>query len=115
MAQRKFRVRDVCALLNVRPHVLRYWEREIPLLSPKKTVSGHRLYSFADIEILFRIRYLLYERGCGMAEIRERLWSETSAEYQDVKARISALRAELIGLSEITTGIRTHGNVRRGR
>ena len=93
-------MRDVCSLLGVRPHVLRYWEREIPLLSPRKTVSGHRTYSWADVEILFRIRHLLHARGYGMAKVRSRLWREASADLQDAKAGISALRAELVELAD---------------
>ena len=99
MTTRNMPIRDVCSLLGVKPHVLRYWEREIPLLSPKKTVSGHRSYSGSDLEILFRIRHLLNERGFTLAGVRQKLWAETAADYQDAKAKITAIRSELIGLS----------------
>jgi DNA-binding transcriptional MerR regulator len=100
MVKRKFAIREICDLLGVKQHVLRYWEKEIPLLSPKKGISGHREYSWADLEMLIRIRHLLYERGYTIAGARQRLWEETRAEYQDAKALISALRAELVGLAE---------------
>ena len=99
MVRGKFAIREVCELLGVKQHVLRYWEKEIPLLSPKKGVSGHREYSWADLEMLIRIRHLLYERGYTIAGARQRLWEETRAEYQDAKALISALRADLVGLA----------------
>ena len=107
MLQRRFAIREVCDFLGVRPHVLRYWEREVPLLSPKKGISGHREYSWADLEILLRIRHLLHDRGYTLDGVRKRLWAETSAEYQDTKAYISALRAELLELSERSSKLRT--------
>ena len=106
MLQRRFAIREACRFLGVRPHVLRYWEREVPLLSPKKGVSGHREYSWADLEILFRIRHLLHDRGYTLDGVRKRLWTEASAEYQDTKAQISALRAQLLDLSERSSTLR---------
>jgi DNA-binding transcriptional MerR regulator len=95
----KFKIGEVCSLLGVKQHVLRYWEREVPLLSPRKGVSGHRIYSWADIELLFRIRHLLTEKGYTLAGVKQRLWSETGPDLQDAKAGISALRVELVLLA----------------
>ena len=99
MTRRNLPIREVCELLGVKPHVLRYWEHEIPLLSPKKTVTGHRSYTRADLEMLFRIRHLLNDRGFTLAGVRQKLWAETAADYQDVKAKLSAIRTELLDLS----------------
>ena len=87
-------------MLKLKPHVLRYWEKEIPLLSPRKTVSGHREYSPSDLEVIYRIRHLLYNRGYTLAGVRSKLWEESSAAYQDAKAEIATLRAELISVTE---------------
>ena len=47
-----YTIGDVCRLLQVRAHVLRYWEREIPILSPRKDDFGRRVYTEADIDEL---------------------------------------------------------------
>ena len=65
-----FQIREVCKFIGVKPYVLRYWEKEIPLLAPKKDLSGHRRYTWADLQILFRLRYLLYEKGYTVAGAR---------------------------------------------
>jgi len=115
--QRRFAIREVCEILGVRPHVVRYWEREIPLLSPKKSVSGHREYSWPDLQLLFRIKHLLRVRGYTLQGVRNRLWSETAAELQDTKGQISALRAELLDLSQKSArlmGKRNTSNLKEG-
>ena len=97
-----FQVRDVCKFIGVKPYVLRYWEREIPLLSPRKDLNGHRRYSWADLQILFRLRYLLYEKGYTVAGARKLIWQEFTGKAQDKKALYMALRSELIMLLQKT-------------
>lgn len=97
-----FQIRDVCNFIGVKPYVLRYWEKEIPLLSPRKDLSGHRRYSWSDLQILFRLRYLLYEKGYTVAGARKLIWQEFTGKAQDKKALYMALRSELITLLQIT-------------
>lgn len=65
-----FKIGEAARLVGVEPHVLRYWEKEFPRLKPKKSASGHRLYSRQDIEKLRQIRSLLHERGFTLAGTR---------------------------------------------
>ena len=46
-----FKIGEVSELLGVEPYVLRYWESEFPVLSPKKSGTGHRLYRRKDVEL----------------------------------------------------------------
>ncbi len=56
-----FKIGEVCELVGVQAHVLRYWETEFPMLSPQKNRSGQRSYRRRDVEIALRIKELLYE------------------------------------------------------
>lgn len=56
-----FKIGEVAKILGVQTHVLRYWEEEFPLLKPKKFINNQRLYFKRDLEILFLIKFLLYE------------------------------------------------------
>ena len=50
--------------IGVKPHVLRFWEKNFFIINPKKKgISGRRYYSSSDIEILFLIKNLLYTEG----------------------------------------------------
>src|SRR5208337_5556666 len=55
-----FKIGEVSQLVGVEPYVLRYWESEFPGLSPRKSSSGQRMFRRKDVELLLRIKHLLY-------------------------------------------------------
>ena len=57
-----FRIGEVSHFVGVEPYVVRYWESEFRGLSPKKSSSGQRMFRKKDVELLLRIRHLLYDR-----------------------------------------------------
>ena len=71
-----FRIGEVCDLIKVQPHVLRYWESEFPMLTPQKNRAGQRVYRRKDVEMVFRIRDLLYEEKFTIAGAKKRLLDE---------------------------------------
>jgi DNA-binding transcriptional MerR regulator len=91
-------IRDLEQILNVKIHVLRYWEREIPLLQPKKDVTGKLRYSDRDVQIFLRLKHLLYNRHFTVEGAREELFREASGKSQDLRAQIGALRSCLAEL-----------------
>jgi DNA-binding transcriptional MerR regulator len=74
-----FKIGEVSDLLGVEPHVLRFWEGEFPLLAPKKSGTGHRLYRRKDVELLLRIKHLLYEKRFTIEGARQALQREGRA------------------------------------
>src|SRR6195256_4855316 len=74
-----FKIGEVSELLGVEAYVLRYWESEFPLLSPKKSGTGHRLYRRKDVELLLRIKHLLYEKRFTIEGARQSLRGELRA------------------------------------
>ena len=93
-----YSIGDVERLLRVKTHVIRYWEKEIPLIQPFKDNNGRRFYRDRDLQILFRIKYLLYERRYTLEGAKSQLYNELSGKYQDLRGQISALRSELLNL-----------------
>lgn len=71
-----FKIGEVCDIVEVQAHVLRYWETEFPQLSPQKNRSGQRTYRRRDVEIALRIRELLYEDLYTIAGAKKRLQDE---------------------------------------
>lgn len=71
-----FRIGEVCEIIGVQPHVLRYWESEFPMLQPRKNPSGQRTYRRRDVEMALRIRQLLYDEGFTIAGAKRRLLAE---------------------------------------
>jgi len=55
-----YRIKEVCTLTGLKPHVLRYWEQEFKDIKPVKSPTGQRLYKKKDLEIIFTIKKLLH-------------------------------------------------------
>lgn len=68
-----FRIGEVSELLGVEPYVLRYWESEFPGLAPKKSSSGQRMFRRKDVDLLFNIKHLLYEKKFTIEGARKAL------------------------------------------
>jgi DNA-binding transcriptional MerR regulator len=68
-----FKIGEVSEILAVEPYVLRYWETEFTQLTPKKSGTGHRLYRRKDVELLLRIKHLLYDKRFTIQGARQTL------------------------------------------
>jgi DNA-binding transcriptional MerR regulator len=72
-----YKIGEVCKSADLQPYVLRYWETEFPQLSPNKSGGGQRLYTKRELEIILRIKELLYKEGFTIAGAKKKL--ETDA------------------------------------
>ena len=79
--ERHYRIGQVSRLTGVAPFVLRYWEDEIPLLQPAKSLTGYRMYTRRDLNLIFKIKKLLYEQGFTIAGARRHLEDLGDAAY----------------------------------
>jgi len=75
-----YRIGEVSRLADLKPFVLRYWETEFPMLEPIKGSSGHRLYRQEDVDMVFRIKRLLYDEGFTIAGARRHLREHGAAD-----------------------------------
>jgi DNA-binding transcriptional MerR regulator len=64
----------------VKPFVLRYWETEFPELAPAKGAGGQRTYTRADVQLILRIKQLLYEERFTVAGAKKRLSEEIAGQ-----------------------------------
>ncbi|MGK0673068.1 MAG: MerR family transcriptional regulator [Halothiobacillaceae bacterium] len=71
--KRYFTIGEASELCAVKPHVLRYWEQEFPKLNPVKRRGNRRYYQREDIELIRRIRTLLYDQGFTISGARQQL------------------------------------------
>ncbi len=71
--QEFFSIGDVCALTELRPHVLRYWESQFRFLSPAKNRSGNRVYKAREVELIMLVKHLLYTERFTIEGARQRL------------------------------------------
>jgi DNA-binding transcriptional MerR regulator len=71
-----FRIGEVSELTGTKAYVLRFWETEFPTLKPVKSRSGHRLYRHEDVQTVFEIKRLLYQKGFTIEGARKQLAGE---------------------------------------
>ncbi len=71
-----YKIGEACKILEIQPYVLRYWETEFPFLKPNKSKSGQRVYSDHELNVIRRIKELLYEEGYTIAGAKKKLESE---------------------------------------
>ena len=77
--EKLYRIGDVSRLTELKPFVLRYWETEFPMLEPVKSPSGHRMYRQEDVDMVFKIKRLLYDEGFTIAGARRHLREQSGA------------------------------------
>jgi DNA-binding transcriptional MerR regulator len=68
-----YRIGEVSRMIGVKAFVLRYWETEFPMLEPEKRSNGRRFYSEEDVELIRKIKRLLYDEGFTIAGARRHL------------------------------------------
>ncbi|UCG90949.1 MAG: MerR family transcriptional regulator [candidate division WOR-3 bacterium] len=68
-----FSIKEVADMLQLKPYILRYWEKEFAILRPKRNRVGRRYYSKRDIDIVRMIRNILYEQGYTIAGAKKKL------------------------------------------
>ena len=71
--KRYFTIGEVSDLCGVKPYVLRYWEQEFSQLKPMKRRGNRRYYQHHEVQLIRRIRELLYDQGFTISGARNRL------------------------------------------
>ena len=106
-------ISEVSEMLDVKPHVLRYWETQFSMLRPKKNRAGNRMYRPDEVKLLLQIRELLYGKRFTIAGARRTLLAERREESpQGELGFAEAERRMLIfevkeGLREVVSRLRT--------
>ena len=86
-----FKIGEVSEITGVKPYVLRYWESEFKMVNPSKSRSRQRLYRKSDLELIVKIKKLLYEDRFTINGARKKLKelgygkssSQTELQFED--------------------------------
>ncbi|MCG8471916.1 MAG: MerR family transcriptional regulator [Desulfobacterales bacterium] len=105
--KRYYKISEVSALTGLESHVLRFWEGEFPVIRPKRTESGQRMYRRRDIDAIFEIKRLLHDerytiegakkmlgsRACGLRDKEESRSLLGSKEIEEILEELREIRA----------------------
>ena len=67
---------EVCQYTDTQPYVLQFWASEFPQLRPRRSGGGQPVYSRRDLEVILRIKELLYEEEFTIDKARAQLEAE---------------------------------------
>jgi DNA-binding transcriptional MerR regulator len=87
-------ISEVATDLDVPQHVLRFWETRFTQIRPLKRAGGRRYYRPEDVELLRRIRGLLYQHGYTIKGVQKLLRDGGRATESPVAAVEDAAEAE---------------------
>lgn len=89
---------EVEELLGLPASTLRFWEKEVPFLAPRKDVFGRRIYSPLDLCVLSRLKFLAFDRGLGLKAACEAMELELTVADPALKADVIELKTSLYSL-----------------
>ena len=93
-------ISEVSEQLDVPAHVLRFWETKFTQLKPMKRSGGRRYYKASDLDLLTRIRDLLYRDGFTIKGAQKAL-REKKANASKVVEAVQSADASNAGEQEI--------------
>ena len=91
-----FKIGEVSSIAELPSYVLRFWETEFKRIKPKRTSSGQRLYRKRDVELILKIKHLLYEKKYTIQGAKQYLKSKTTEINKEYPTRtLEEIRLEL--------------------
>ena len=104
-----FKAAEVCSIVGVQPYVLKSWAAEFPSLSGKKRKNGSRVYGRGEVELVLRIKELLYVDGLTLGAARRKLLGQQEALEPEADASLDELVGEDVRerLAEVKRGLRS--------
>ncbi|MGL4780165.1 MAG: MerR family transcriptional regulator [Bacteroidales bacterium] len=100
-----YNIGEVADMLQVNESLLRFWEKEVDLIKPKKSKGGTRQYTEDDIETIRMFYHLVREKGMTLQGAKNKLKNgrdgvqrnlEVIRRLENIKTEILAIKAELM-------------------
>jgi len=114
-----FKAAEVCDVVQVKPYVLRSWEAEFPQIGQAVVAGGPRVYRRVDVELVLKIKQLVFDEGLTLSGARRRLEEDGAGTAgppvtmddifgHDVRERVTSVRN---GLQSILQMLSSDGHI----
>ena len=94
-----YSIGEIAEAFDVNPSLIRFWEKEFEILTPKKNTRGIRKFTVQDIDKIELIHFLVKERGFTLEGAKKEINSQNSSQHQIVR-RLKSIREELFRIRE---------------
>lgn len=97
-----YSIGEVATAFGVNSSLIRFWEKEFEIISPKKDTKGSRKFSADDVKKLQLIYHLVKEQGFTLEGARQRLKDEKQKTLSnfEIVAKLEKVKRELVALKE---------------
>ena len=97
-----YSISEVAKMFDVNESLLRFWEKEFPIIKPKKNAKGSRQYRKEDIENIRLIYHLVKEKGMTLLGARQKLKDNKEDTIQAIEIidRLKEIREELLKMKK---------------
>lgn len=97
-----YSIGEVAAMFNVNASLIRYWEKEFPVIKPKKNRKGNRFFTKSDIENFHIIYHLVKERGMTLkgAKLKLRENKDDAVNNFEIIKVLKEIREKLLEIKE---------------
>jgi DNA-binding transcriptional MerR regulator len=99
-----YKIGEVAKFTGIKTHVLRYWETEFKAIRPNKSRSNQRLYRKQDIELILRLKDLLYNQGFTIAGARKKLREKPAKKVAEVAVEAPAAPSQAKTKKQVSAG-----------
>lgn len=105
-----FKIGEVAEITEVKPYILRYWENEFKIISPKKSLAKQRVYSQRDLQLILEIKRLLYKEKFTLEgakkrikEIQQENSKQLDLQFNDkrVQTALKSIKKELMDIKKL--------------
>ena len=95
-----YSIRKVAEMFDVNESLLRYWEKEFPIIAPKKAGVNIRQYTKEDIENIRLVYHLVKEKKMTLAGARQRLKQnkESIRDTAEIIDRLRRIKEDLLSM-----------------
>tara|TARA_S200000501_G_scaffold9636_1_gene8631 strand:+ start:164 stop:589 length:426 start_codon:yes stop_codon:yes gene_type:complete len=101
-----YSIGEVSKLTNLKAYVLRYWETEFAQLSPPKNRAGNRTYRQRDIDIVIKIRNLLYDKKYTIEGAKIFLTKNSDPNKNQIKQSVDSIRLKKQNIIKIQSELK---------
>ncbi len=99
--KRYYSIGEVAKAFNVKPSLLRFWEKEFKEIQPKKKQSGTRKYTPENVLTIQFIYHLVKEKGLTLQGAKKQLQLKTlDSSNQVILSKLEKIKASLEQLKE---------------
>ena len=94
-----YSIGEIAEAFDVNPSLIRFWEKEFEILTPKKNTRRTRKFTVQDIDKIELIHFLVKERGFTLEGAKKEINSQNSSQHQIVR-RLKSIREKLLRIRE---------------